>query len=166
MPGHGAKMAGSFARRPLRVKYSPMKIALTDETGELDARYRALLRKIAGSVLRKLGVDKGSELSITFIGDAEMRGLNRSWRGIDRATDVLSFPQDADGPVPLLGDVVISLDTTRRHALRYGNTFHEEIKKLIVHGILHLLGHDHKKKKEKELMRGLEEELLKQVKDL
>lgn len=143
-----------------------MKIALTDETGELDARYRALLRKIAGAVLRKLEVDKSSELSITFIRDAEMRELNRSWRGIDRATDVLSFPQDADGPVPLLGDIVISVDTTRRHAVRYGNTFHEEIKKLIVHGILHLLGHDHKKKKEKELMRSLEDELLKQVKDL
>lgn len=143
-----------------------MKIALTDETGELDSRYRALIKKIAGAVLRKLGVDGRSELSITFIGDAEMRELNRSWRGIDRATDVLSFPQDAKGPVPLLGDIVISIDTTRRHAVRYGNTFHEETKKLIVHGILHLLGHDHKKKREKELMQSLEEELLKQVKDL
>ncbi len=143
-----------------------MKIALTDETGELDSRYRALIKRIAGAVLRKLGVDGRSELSITFIGDAEMRDLNRSWRGIDRATDVLSFPQDAKGPVPLLGDIVISIDTTRRHAVRYGNTFHEETKKLIVHGILHLLGHDHKKKREKELMQSLEEELLKQVKDL
>lgn len=142
-----------------------MKIALTDETGELDARYRALLRKIAGIVLRKLGVDKGSELSITFIGDEEMRELNRSWRGIDRATDVLSFPQDGEGPVPLLGDIVISVDTTRRHSVRYGNTFHEETKKLIVHGVLHLLGHDHKKKKEKELMQSLEKELLSVVAD-
>ncbi|MCA9810526.1 MAG: rRNA maturation RNase YbeY, partial [Candidatus Dadabacteria bacterium] len=111
-------------------------------------------------------VDKASELSVTFIGDAEMRGLNKSWRGIDRATDVLSFPQDGEGPVPLLGDIVISLDTTRRHAVRYGNTFHEEIKKLVVHGILHLLGHDHKKKKEKEVMRGLEEELLGKIREL
>ncbi|HML94814.1 MAG TPA: rRNA maturation RNase YbeY [Thermodesulfobacteriota bacterium] len=143
-----------------------MKIALTDETGELDASYRARVKKIAGAVLGSLDVDKASELSVTFIGDAEMRALNKSWRGIDRATDVLSFPQDGEGPVPLLGDIVISLDTTRRHAVRYGNTFHEEIKKLIVHGILHLLGHDHKKKKEKEIMRGLEEELLEEIREL
>ena len=55
-----------------------MKIALTDETGELDTRYRARVKKIAGAVLRELGVDKASELSVTFIGDAEMRGLNQS----------------------------------------------------------------------------------------
>jgi len=96
-----------------------------------------------------------------------MRELNRSYRNIDRTTDVLSFAQGEGGPgYTLLGDVVISLDTAGRHSESYGNTLHEEIKKLIVHGILHLLGHDHKKKKDTQIMREKEAELLSGVKDL
>lgn len=143
-----------------------MKISISDETGEIDGKYRSRLRKIAGTVLRKLEAGRDAELSITFIGDSAMRELNRSWRGIDRTTDVLSFPQDGGPHHSLLGDVVISVDTAKRHSVIYGNTFHEETKKLIVHGILHLLGHDHKKQKEKEIMRGLEKELLTHVREL
>jgi probable rRNA maturation factor len=144
-----------------------MKIALVDETGGLDAKYRSRLNKIANTVLKNAGVPDDSELCISFISDEKMRELNRSYRNIDRTTDVLSFAQGEEGPgYTLLGDVVISLDTARRHSESYGNTFHEEIKKLIVHGILHLLGHDHKKKKETALMREKEAELLSSVKDL
>jgi probable rRNA maturation factor len=95
-----------------------------------------------------------------------MRELNREWRNIDRATDVLSFPQEGGPDYTLLGDIVISLETAERQGVRYGNTLHEEIKKLIVHGALHLLGHDHKKKKEKEIMREEESRLMLLIKEL
>ena len=143
-----------------------MKIALLDETGSLDAKYRSRLKKISKTVLKNAGVPDNSELCISFIGDRKMRELNRSYRNIDRTTDVLSFPQGEGPDYTLLGDIIISLDTAGRHSASYGNTLHEEVKKLIVHGILHLLGHDHKKKKETEIMRKKEAELLYGVKDL
>ena len=95
-----------------------------------------------------------------------MRELNRSYRQIDRTTDVLSFPQSEGPDFTLLGDILISTDTAERHSKSYGVTLHEELKKLIIHGILHLLGHDHKKKKETEIMREKEKELSLLVKDL
>ncbi len=147
-------------------KISIMKIAISDETGELGGGYKTRLRKIAGTILKNLGLPSESELSISFIDDRSMRELNRVWRNIDRATDVLSFPQDGGPDHSLLGDIVISLDTAKRHSVNYGNTVHEEIKKLLVHGILHLLGYDHKKKKEKEVMREKEIGLLSHMKEL
>ena len=66
----------------------------------------------------------------------------------------------------LLGDIVISIETAQRHSVSYEVTLHEELKKLIIHGILHLLGHDHKKKKETEIMRENEKELALVVEDL
>lgn len=143
-----------------------MKIAVVDETGELDGKYKSRLRKIAKTVLKNTDAPGKSELCISFIDDGHMRELNRSYRNIDRTTDVLSFPQGEGPDDTLLGDIVISLDTARRHSVSYGNTVHEEIKKLIVHGALHLLGHDHKKKKEKDVMREKERELLAAVEDL
>ena len=143
-----------------------MKISVSDETGLLEAAYKSELKKIASSVLRAMGLPSATELSVSFIDDSSMRELNSRWRNIDRTTDVLSFPQDG-GPDPsLLGDIVISLETARRQSARYGVSLHEEIKKLIVHGALHLAGHDHKKKKEKEMMREEESRLMHLIKDL
>ncbi|MEQ9620059.1 MAG: rRNA maturation RNase YbeY [Deltaproteobacteria bacterium] len=143
-----------------------MNIAVVDETGELDGKYKSRLRKIAGTVLKNMDVPDDAELCVSFIADKRMRELNRTYRSMDRTTDVLTFPQGEGPGHTLLGDIVISLDTARRHSVSYGNTPEEEIKKLIVHGILHLLGHDHKKKKEKETMRQKEDELLAVLKEL
>jgi len=105
-------------------------------------------------------------LSISFIDDTKMRELNLSYRSIDRTTDVLSFPQNEGPDFTILGDIIISLETARRHSKSYGITLQEELKKLIIHGILHLLGHDHKKKKETQIMREREKELFLIVTDL
>ena len=137
-----------------------MVIEILDETRELETSYKPELKKMSASVLKNLGAPKNSELSISFIRDPEMRELNRRYRNIDRTTDVLSFPQGGGPDMTLLGDIVISLDTADRNSRRYGITRREEIKKLIVHGILHLLGYDHKKKKERDEMRGKEKEIL------
>jgi len=137
-----------------------MQIAILDETRELESGFKASLKKIARTVLKSLDAPKNSELSISFIGDDKMRELNRTYRNIDRTTDVLSFPQGEEPDMTLLGDIIISLSTAERNSRRYGITREEEIKKLIVHGILHIFGYDHKKKKERDEMREKEKEIL------
>lgn len=97
------------------------------------------------------------ELSVAFVDDREMRELNRTYRNISRTTDVLAFEQGREG---LIGDLVISLETARRRAALYGISLPEEIKRLVVHGIAHLAGHTHKRKKEGEKMREKESGIL------
>jgi probable rRNA maturation factor len=85
-----------------------------------------------------------------------MRRLNRSFRGKDRTTDVLSFPQGGG----LVGDVVISLDTARRQARAGGWTLARELRQLVAHGILHCLGHDHEDERGARRMAAAERRLL------
>ena len=75
-----------------------------------------------------------------------MRTLNRTWRGVDKATDVLSFPAgDGPGPAKHLGDLVISRDTAGRQARTEGHSLATELRVLALHGLLHLLGYDHER---------------------
>jgi probable rRNA maturation factor len=101
----------------------------------------------ATHALRVLGTD--GELSIALVGDDEIRRLNASYRNVDSPTDVLAFSmrEGADLSVhpDLLGDVVISLDTAARQAERRGVALATEVRVLLVHGILHLLGYDHER---------------------
>jgi probable rRNA maturation factor len=88
------------------------------------------------------------EISILFVGDQGIRHLNRQFRGIDCSTDVLSFPQLlGDVPeisgTPVLGDVVVSLETALSQSKKHGLSLEEELFLLLIHGILHLLGYDH-----------------------
>jgi rRNA maturation RNase YbeY len=88
----------------------------------------------------------GVELSVALVGDQEMRVLNRDYRRVDRPTDVLAFPMDASGARgTLLGDVVISLETAMRQAAERGIAPAAEVRTLLVHGVLHLLGYDHER---------------------
>ena len=80
------------------------------------------------------------ELSILLVGDDAIQALNGRWRGKAQATDVLSFPQEDD---VLLGDLVISLETALRQATERGYALRDEVRVLMVHGLLHLLGYDH-----------------------
>ena len=89
-----------------------------------------------------------AELSVVVVSDRVMRGLNREWRGRDRTTDVLSFAQrEGPGGAPdgLLGDVVISLETAARQAAERGVRVGVEAERLLIHGLLHLLGYDHER---------------------
>ncbi|HME92409.1 MAG TPA: rRNA maturation RNase YbeY [Myxococcaceae bacterium] len=121
------------------------------------------LRSAARLFLRRLGV-RGAELSICLVGDAAIRRLNRTWRRIDRPTDVLSFPAGqmpgaAQGP-KLLGDVVISVDTARRRAGMSRRALDAELARYLAHGLLHLLGYDHHTRAQAASMAKLEESLL------
>jgi probable rRNA maturation factor len=96
-----------------------------------------VLRAAAREQLDALG--SGREVSLSLVSDRQMRALNRKWRGKDRPTDVLSFPQQGQS----VGDVVISLDTARRQAREGGWPISAELRRLLAHGLLHCLGHDH-----------------------
>lgn len=103
-----------------------------------------------------------AELSVMLCDDDAIAELNAQWRGKDQPTDVLSFPQ-GEGPPgapPALGDVVISLDTAGRQADEAGHPLATELVVLLVHGLLHLLGHDHHEEAERAAMRAEESRVL------
>src|SRR5690554_1394503 len=106
----------------------------------------ARVREYGERMLRALGREE-AELSILLTDDRTIHELNRDYRGKDRPTDVLAFAaQEAEvfvGPVELLGDVVISLETARKQAKDRGWAIAAEIRFLLAHGLLHLLGYDH-----------------------
>lgn len=103
--------------------------------------FRLFLRQLA----EELAPGRASA-TLVLVADERMRVLNRRFRGLDHPTDVLSFPsRDEDSPdeTDYLGDIVISVETARRQALRRGSTLGRELRVLALHGFLHLLGHDH-----------------------
>ena len=144
-----------------------------------------VFKKFAEDLLKAINREN-LELSLVFTDDEYIRQLNRDWRGKDKPTDVLSFPQDFPDRAfseylitpeaqlmialreckncKLLGDIVISVDTARRQAREYGVPLDEEIKRLIVHGLVHLLGFDHERSKlDEEKFRHVEELLIQLV---
>lgn len=113
------------------------------------------------------GVVPPAEVSVAITDDAHVQALNQRYRGIDVPTDVLSFSLDDDanfvsppGSVRSLGEIVISYPTAARQADEASHGIDEELAHLLVHGLLHLLGHDHESPKEARLMRAREEALL------
>ena len=92
----------------------------------------------AAKALAAIGKSESSA-TIAFVSDKKIRELNRQFRGIDKATDVLSFPSDG----PDLGDIAVSVDTAATQAKENGLKLDEEIAQLILHGLLHLSGYDH-----------------------
>jgi probable rRNA maturation factor len=123
----------------------------------------ALSRRVrarAAALLAALG-RPGSSLSILLTTDGRIRTLNRRWRSVDHATDVLSFPAHAPpGSGPDLGDLAISLDTARRRAARAGRSVGAEVDRYLIHGLLHLAGYDHQKPAQALEMARVEDELL------
>ena len=95
-------------------------------------------RLLAIKMLEVIG-SPDSDATVAFVSDAKIRELNRLFRGIDKATDVLSFPSDEDE----LGDIAISVDRAEVQAKENGMTFDEEVAQLLLHGLLHLSGYDH-----------------------
>lgn len=109
-------------------------------------RYRSLepasLRDWLDDVLGDLAPAADS-FGVRFVNDSEMQRLNRQYRGRDKTTDVLSFPGEECSEGFHLGDVVIAVPTARRQAAAGGTPVQREIRTLLLHGVLHCLGHDH-----------------------
>lgn len=112
---------------------------------------RLLVRRCCNAVLTFENFEDPAEISVTFVDDARIHELNKQFRNVDSATDVLSFPLGENGVYDknpetgacLLGDIVISLETAVRQAESYQHSLQREIAFLTVHSMLHLLGYDH-----------------------
>ncbi|MFH0829173.1 MAG: rRNA maturation RNase YbeY [Candidatus Kerfeldbacteria bacterium] len=116
------------------------------------------VKRWAHQMLRSLGY-KGvtTALSVAFVGDSEMRAINRRYHHSPGTTDVLSFPGERRGD---LGEIVMSLPQARRQAREYGHTIEAEVRALLAHGILHLVGYSHGRPKHRERMKRAERLLL------
>jgi probable rRNA maturation factor len=103
---------------------------------------------------------RDGELGIVLTDDSSVRALNRQWRGIDKPTNVLSFPvRSVDGPA-MFGDIVIAYETLKRECDEEGRIFLHHLAHLTVHGFLHLIGYDHQVDAEAEEMEGLESKIM------
>ena len=102
--------------------------------------------------------------NVIIVNDEKIHEINREYRNVDRPTDVISFALEDDktmtSEVRILGDIYVSIDTARRQAYEYYNTEKEELRFLIIHGLLHLLGYDHMNESDEKEMMSLEEEVL------
>jgi probable rRNA maturation factor len=132
---------------------------------------RRALRAVCAAALAGEGVTGSVLLTLTLVDDEEIHTINLQHRGVDRPTDVLSFPlidgTDAFALPPdvprELGDVVVSYPRAVAQAEEYGHSVERELAYLVVHGVLHILGHDHEIPAEQEVMRAREEAALRVV---
>lgn len=128
------------------------------------------VEKVAYETLVYDEFDTECEVSLSFVSDEEIQEINKNFRDMDKATDVLSFPQidyDVDEVVMtnekgeiVLGDIIISVDTAKRQAEEYGHSLKREICFLTVHSMLHLLGYDHMTEEEEVEMFGKQKDIL------
>lgn len=122
-----------------------------------------MVEKAARAALAHQSAPADAEVTIVLSNDVQLRELNLQWMGINAPTDVLSFPSDEDDPETgsrYLGDILISVETAARQAARAGHSVEAEVQLLTVHGILHLLGHDHAEEEEKAQMWAAQAEIL------
>ena len=117
-----------------------------------------LLKKIAQKAAKYEKKDEGN-ISLALVNNEKIKELNKRFRNKDEATDVLSFPMDEK----IWGDIIISTEKIIEQAKEYGHSKQRELAYLYTHGILHLLGYDHKTSSEKEKMREIEEKILEEV---
>jgi probable rRNA maturation factor len=131
---------------------------------EAEATIRRAIAAAADVAAAEAATDKEGEVCVVLTDDATVRELNRNWRGLDKATNVLSFPAaappGAEGPAHHLGDVVIAYETMVREADTDQKLFLHHLSHLTVHGYLHLLGYDHESDAEAEAMEELERRIL------
>ena len=112
--------------------------------------------------------ERNGEITVTLVDDEAIHEINRSYRNVDRPTDVISFPSEegesiAAIPDGFLGDIIISVPRAQAQAEEYGHSFSRELSFLAVHGTLHLLGYDHMTEDEAKEMFGLQEDILKEM---
>ena len=143
-----------------------------DEDARPDEETSALLEAAAVAALKGEGMDpEPVSLSVSFVGKEEIRDLNKTYRGVDRQTDVLSFPLYEKGCISAaedleedeelaIGDVVICEEVCEAQAKEYGHSVQREIVYLFTHSVFHLLGYDHETEEDKADMRAREEEVM------
>ena len=144
-----------------------MEIILDDRQDKIKVS-EDLLEKIHDIIVESLhyeGYDDNYEVSLSFVDNEEIHELNRQYRGVDRATDVLSFPLltddfDVEIEEEALGDIVISLERALEQSEEYNHSFEREVCFLVCHSMFHLLGYDHDTEENTKDMRKREEDVL------
>lgn len=147
-----------------------MAVLLNNELeDELSSTILTAMESISACALAEHGLPPTAEISLTICDNRTIRALNKEWREIDAATDVLSFPlltpQEEiviTGEL-LLGDIIISLERAGEQAAEFNHSLEREILYLFTHGLLHLLGYEHEQPAEQQVMRLAEEKLLQAV---
>jgi len=136
-----------------------MRAAVDNRQRQVPVRFQRLslaARRALGAVGRP-----GGTLEVTIVDDAEIRRMNKRYRGIGRRTDVLAFPLETpDAPEQLVGQIVISAETARRQARKLGVPLALELDLLVTHGTLHLVGYDDRDPLEADLMHRRERDIL------
>lgn len=146
--------------------------------GKVSKKYKILAEETAEKVIEAMNYPKGLEVAIDFVSEKEIKRLNNEFREIDRVTDVLSFPSfqlsvgevlDTDDEMVLMfkqdngfihfGDMALCLKQTKRQAKEFCVSVESEIKKLVIHSMLHLMGYDHIEDSDYEIMKKEEERL-------
>jgi probable rRNA maturation factor len=146
------------------------EILVVADCWRAEADVEAIIHRAIQTAAEMVDADTGdAELAIMLTDDAGIRTLNANWRGIDKPTNVLSFPalQPAAGAPDdaprMLGDIAIAYETTRKEADDEQKPFDHHLSHLAVHGFLHLIGYDHEKNDDAEAMESLEQEILAQL---
>ncbi|MEY3169071.1 MAG: hypothetical protein RL421_314 [Actinomycetota bacterium] len=141
-----------------------MNIELTNLTAHHCDELR--LTSVAEFAMKSMGLHQDCEVSISLVDEEEMSALHLRWMDEPGATDVLSFPMDeikpnsaSNGP-GMLGDIILCPSFAARQAEQAGHPLQDELELLTVHGVLHLLGYDHREEDEKEIMFGIQERYL------
>ncbi len=151
-------------KRELYINFST-----TDKFPEIGYELKKTIREAVMMTLAYEDFDYPAEVSVTLCSAEYIRSLNKKYRGIDRPTDVLSFPIYEDGefpreeclPAAMLGDIVISIPRAKEQAAELGNSFMRELAFLTVHSMLHLLGYDHERSSdEDELQCKIQKEIV------
>ena len=145
-----------------------MDLILDDRQDKLEVS-EELIEKIKDIIIECLdyeGYDDNYEVSLSFVDNKEIHELNREYRGVDRVTDVLSFPllsddfEDVELEEESLGDIVVSLERALEQSIEYNHSFEREVCFLICHSLFHLLGYDHDTDENTKEMREKEEHIL------
>lgn len=144
---------------------SGLEIDILREAGDWAPDAEELVRRAAEHAYVVAGPSEEAELCVVLADDPFVQALNKTWRGKDKPTNVLSFPtgdmpQAEPVQTTLLGDVVLALETIEREAQEQRKSFADHLSHLVVHGVLHLLGHDHEVDAEAEEMEALERDIL------
>lgn len=145
-----------------------MQFDMVNDYGELDEKWLARLDEILPLYEEQEGLPDEMVIGLTFCDDEAIRAINKEYRDIDRATDVLSFPlYERDDEIELFedelapfGDIVLSVPHAIAQAEEYGHSVEREVCYLVVHGLMHLAGYDHMEEDDKKEMRAAEEAVL------
>jgi probable rRNA maturation factor len=163
------RIGNSGTMAPFALPITEVLVVADGWHGEPDAE--VVIQRAIAAAAELADADIGeAELAVMLTDDEGIRTLNNNWRGIDKPTNVLSFPAlpptgpaGPDDPPRMLGDIAIAYQTTRQEADDEQKPFDQHLSHLAVHGFLHLIGYDHEKDDDAEAMEALEQEILAQL---